>query len=175
MARNAARDPQRANRQGLWRPGYISTANTVFLIIIALSIGTIAFMQMRSNQAAEAVSSGLFAANSTFSDAVQQARETERPVFVLASAEWCGPCQTMKRTTLADAEVQDRLLARAVPYLLDVTSMGDLSQEDGELAQSLGVTNIPAAYLIEPDGTVRTAFRGMRSKESFLEWLNASG
>ena len=150
------------------------TTDLLFLLILVGSIAFILFSRSQPSAAGVAQSATLFAGHSTFEDAAAAAELAGQPVLVFATADWCGPCQTMKATTLADPSVQQSIQSMAVPYKLDVTSMSDMSASDGALAQRLGVSGIPASYIVRPDGQVSAKAVGSMGKDRYVEWVNQS-
>ena len=156
------------------RPGKIRAQDLIFLLVLVGSVGVVLFLRSGSNAEAAKAGDGLFAEHASFVQAKEAAASTNRPVLVFATADWCGPCQSMKATTLADESVQARLQEVAVPYKLDVTDMRQMSDADGALAQSLGVSSIPAFYIVDANGGVRAQTGGLQGKDSFLSWLESA-
>ncbi|MGP1272853.1 MAG: thioredoxin family protein [Phycisphaerales bacterium] len=160
----------------LSRPGRLRPVDLVFLTVLFAGVAAIMWIRGPSGADPDRVSAadGLFDRHATYESARSEAAATGKPVFVFATADWCGPCQTMKSTTLADAEVQTAINGSVVPYKLDVTIMENLSAEDGALADRLGVGGIPASYIITPDGQVTARTVGLQPPDRFRQWL-ASG
>lgn len=93
------------------------------------------------------------------------AAEAEGKVLVIkATAEWCGPCKMMDRTTLADERVVTRLRAMAVTVAVDV----DAQQQR---ASELGVTALPTVIAKVGEREVGR-FVGYRDAEGMLAWLD---
>ena len=46
----------------------------------------------------------LAAGDHSYTDARNKTTETGKPMIVLVSAQWCGPCQQMKKTVLPEIE-----------------------------------------------------------------------
>jgi len=123
------------------------------------------FTPMMSEQSAPA----------TLQAAMTQAAASGKPVLVFATADWCQPCQHMKRTTLADENVASLINERTIPYYLDV-------EASPAEARQLGVQGIPAFYIIDPLGnaSLRASPRiidstvGASNAAVFTAWLNAA-
>lgn len=100
-----------------------------------------------------------------FSDAREESFKTGKPLLLYFTAEWCGPCRQMKRTTFADATVESAL-QNYVALKLDVDANPDL-------AQRYGVSAIPAFYLLDKDGAAKRSSAGYMSSVEFVRWLKS--
>jgi thioredoxin 1 len=91
------------------------------------------------------------------------------PVVAVVTADWCGPCQQLKRDSLSDERVRALLEARAQPVMLDGT--------DTEAAmpslQHLGVRAFPTTVIVR-DGRPVARLEGYVSAEKYLAWLEAN-
>lgn len=153
------------------RHGAVQLGSLTFLGLIAA--GTAGVLLLRSGGHTEpAQVHELFAASPTFAAAVSVAAQRGQPVLVLATADWCPPCQKLKATTLADAEVIGAINAATVPYKLDVTDASALSPEDAALAQRLGVSGIPALYIVDGD-EVRSKRVGYVGKPALIDMVRS--
>ncbi len=108
----------------------------------------------------------VFADRLTIRQAAARSAETGRPVLVFATADWCGPCQQFKRTTLVEERVEAMINERFVPVYLNV----DLEQD---AAASLGIRSIPASIVLRADQPA-ARLEGAVGAEQYLAWLNAS-
>lgn len=120
-------------------------------------------MLFRSMFAGAAPTPAMFEKSVSLDSAIATAETSGKPVFAVATADWCAPCQSYKRSALADERVQAWVNERAEPVFIDV-------DEDQQAAQRLGVRSIPATYLIR-DGEVVSSFAGAASADSLLQWL----
>lgn len=66
-----------------------------------------------------------FAAGTSLSEAIEQSRKTGKPVFALATADWCPPCKSYKATSLADGGITNRLKNNYIPVMIDVDQSRD--------------------------------------------------
>ncbi len=108
---------------------------------------------------------GVFEANYTMSEASSLSKETGKPMLVLVTADWCPPCQTLKRSTLADPNVIDWIQSNTVPVYL----------EDGENSneiRKLSVRSYPTTLLIQ-DGQVLASISGAVGSDKFVSSLGS--
>lgn len=95
--------------------------------------------------------------------ASERARADGRPVLVFATADWCGPCQALKRGALLDAGVSAAIREGFVPVYLDV----DANPAD---AQRLNVQSIPALIVLNA-GQEAARLEGAVSTPQLSKWL----
>lgn len=87
----------------------------------------------------------VFANSTDYGAAVEASRTSGKPVLAFVTADWCGPCQSLKHGALIDPEVVAAIRAGTQPVYVDAT--GDNDQVD-----ALNVTGVPALILLKPDG-----------------------
>lgn len=105
----------------------------------------------------------VFEAHSTLDDAFQTAGDG--PVLALATADWCGPCQALKRGALADERFAQWLDANNV-----TTAYLDATGANAD-AQRLGISSIPTlVYFRDGKEVARTS--GAMSTNRLLGWLD---
>ncbi|MEQ8316689.1 MAG: thioredoxin family protein [Phycisphaerales bacterium] len=90
----------------------------------------------------------------------------DQPVVAVVTADWCGPCQELKRTTLSDERVRSLLANRSQPVIIDGT--------DTKIAmptlEQLGVRAFPSTVVLE-DGKPVAMLEGYASADKYLAWL----
>lgn len=101
----------------------------------------------------------LFAQGYTLVQAKQMSSETGKPVLVLATADWCAPCQSLKRGALSDPKVVELIRSNTIPVYLED---GQNKQEIG----SLGVGSYPTTLILE-NGQVTAMLEGASGADSY--------
>ncbi len=142
---------------------FLRAAVPVAVILVALVVLINALASGRTAPVPSA-----FAAGASLDEAVVRAREEGRVVFAVATADWCGPCQSYKRGALANERVASWLEANGAPVVIDVTS-GPTPVSD-----RLAVTQIPASFVINGAGEVVARWTGELSASELRERLDAS-
>ena len=98
-----------------------------------------------------------------FSAARAEAASSGKPVFAYFTAEWCGPCYTMKSTTWADRGVEEALRAY-VPVRIDI-------DQNTPVALQYDAQTIPMFAVLDGEGKVVKSMEGYVDAEQFLAWL----
>lgn len=102
----------------------------------------------------------IFAANLTIEQATLQSETTGKPMLVLVTADWCPPCQALKRGALTDTKVTEWVNENMIPVFL----------EDGanpDQIRMLPVNSFPTTLVIK-DGQILGQFSGNKSASKFL-------
>ena len=92
-----------------------------------------------------------------------------KPVLLMFTADWCGPCQNFKASVLAD----DRVVAAVVGSCR--LQMVDLTKWEGapaDTARRYGVRSIPTLVLVNSKGEEIDRYRGPHSAATFARWLD---
>lgn len=148
-----------------------SFANGTTLVIAAAAalagfVGVSTYFERDSGGGAATATPAAFTEAATLDDAIARSAESGLPVFALATAEWCGPCQRLKKDTLSDEDVGRVLSANSVAVILD-----DATHRDD--IRRLGVRAYPTSMIIK-DGEVVGRFEGYAGAKTFMAFLDAN-
>ncbi len=103
-----------------------------------------------------------------FAAAQSTAAQQGKPMLLNFTADWCPPCQDMKKRTLPDAQVQQLLTEKFVTVKVDLTNPGPAQNA---LAEQYGVQGIPTYILASADGKVLAQQVGFVPAGEFAGWL----
>lgn len=149
----------------------VSLVDVLFGVVLIGALGVVIYNGQRQPDTTAATT--LFDRDASFSQVSERASEAGKSVFVFATADWCGPCQSFKAGTLSDPAVQASLSESAELYYLDVTDQSKMSAEDIQLASQLQVQGIPAYYMVR-NGEMISRGSGAIGPQRFRDWVDAS-
>lgn len=99
--------------------------------------------------------------------ALKAAKQNGKPVIIVFSASWCGPCQTMKKDVYPSAEVQPLQDKFNWAYL-------DIDEEaNSKLAEGFKVVTIPHLFFLDSEGkTTLDDLKDVTPPKDFVKKLN---
>jgi thiol-disulfide isomerase/thioredoxin len=92
-----------------------------------------------------------------------------RPVMVMFTADWCGPCQALKASVLSHPAVLERLERKCRFRTVDLT---EWSGPAAATAKHYGVDAIPTLIFVDADGDELSRYQGPRDPQSFARWID---
>jgi thiol:disulfide interchange protein len=105
---------------------------------------------------------------SNYDAAIDRARAENKPVYLLFTATWCGPCKNYKSTVLSDSEVRQSLNNDVIFVNADI-------DRDKALARKYNVSGVPTGFLVKVDknGQARTvnSHVGGMDKQEFMSFI----
>lgn len=107
----------------------------------------------------------------TFAEAVAASKGTGKVTIVKATAEWCGPCKAMNRTTMVDPAVVAWFGEPAKGQGNGIIIEFDVDK-DNKLAQDLNIRAMPTTIAFI-DGKEFDRIVGYRDAKGFLSWLES--
>ena len=127
--------------------------------IILIGLGVIAIAAISRVRAAKEI----IPWRTNFADARKEADGSRKPLMLYFTAEWCGPCQSLRSTTWASKEVE-KALREYVPVKIDI-------DEHPDLARQYVANSIPRFVVVDSGGTIVKAADGALPPEDFIQWL----
>jgi len=105
--------------------------------------------------------------HTTLAEARKAAAESGKPIFVKFTAEWCGPCKRMDRSTFPNPDV-GKTLASFEAVKVDIDKYPDL-------AGKFGVQSIPTLIVMTPAGEITKRTSGALGASDFVSFLTSAG
>ncbi|MEZ6243564.1 MAG: thioredoxin family protein [Phycisphaerales bacterium] len=105
----------------------------------------------------------VFADSSTLDDAIEQGKQTGKPVLALVTSDACLACTRLERDTLPDGRVTSLIADRFIPVVIN-------EREAPDDARRLPYMYLPATLVIR-DGVVVARHEGYLPAEAYTAWL----
>jgi thioredoxin-like negative regulator of GroEL len=102
----------------------------------------------------------------SYTNALQVAKEQQKPVLVEFTADWCHYCKVMEKGTLQEATTLAAMQAY-VPLRLDY-------DKETELVRRFGIQGIPAFLILSESGDEAARTSGAQPAAEFAKWLKES-
>ncbi len=135
-------------------------------IAIVLTFAVTVIVIQRFNSTGVAPIPRAFANGLSLDGAIDLGRKQKKPVLILATADWCGPCQFMKREILSQPSISAQISRDFIPAYVDL----DKSKDAAERLQVIGIP----ATLVYWDGKLVARMQGVLPHDSFQQWLAAA-
>ena len=92
-----------------------------------------------------------------------------KPVILMFTADWCGPCQSLKAGVLSHPAVLDRLERMCRFRTVDLTVWKGPA---AATAKHYGVRGVPTLMFVDADGREVSRYNGARDYQYFLRWID---
>jgi thiol:disulfide interchange protein len=153
------------------QPGFLRRTLPVLLaffgVFLVLSLFDRGFLSL------PAAVPAVFGENLSVRQAEARQEQTGRLVLVVATADWCQPCQKLKAGPLTDDDVVEAIERETEPVYLDLTD-ARRGSEAAAAAERLRIRSVPSLVLLR-NGKVISRVQGYRSAESIILWLEQYG
>jgi thiol:disulfide interchange protein len=103
-----------------------------------------------------------------FDEAARVAAVSGKPMLLKFTADWCPPCQLMKREVFPQPAVADLVRGSFVPVMVDMTIPNTPGQQ---IADRFGVDAIPALVVLDPGQAERARKVGYIDASRLCGWL----
>lgn len=147
-----------------------SNLNFLFALLILIAMASLIMMTRSCGTPAFPPA---FLPTRTLEEAVEQSRQSGRPVLAFFTADWCGPCQDLKRGALSNRRITRWIDANAEAVYIDATRARSGDTEMMALLSRYGVRSFPTLIMLEPGRTLdqRGRIEGNVRRRELLEWL----
>jgi len=102
-----------------------------------------------------------------YQDALQIAREQQKPILLHFFATWCGPCRSMDQQVLHTADVKQILGVDVIGVKID-------SDKNPAIIKKFGIGSLPSDLVIDPDGKILYRSSGFKSKNNYISAISSS-
>ena len=100
----------------------------------------------------------------SWGEALQKAKEDNKPIFLDVYASWCGPCKKLKKETFPNADAGTYFNENYINVTLDA------EKGDGiELAKSLNVHAYPSLFILNSEGDPVVYYPGYLGPDDLIE------
>lgn len=121
----------------------------VSVIAILVVYGLLSFRKPNSVETTN--TKGIQFFEGTFKQALLEAKDLKRPIFLDVYATWCGPCKQLKKTTFKDEAVGNYFNANFINVAID----GE-TPEGQELIRKYNIRAYPSLLIVDSSGEVKT-------------------
>ena len=144
----------------------MSVPRDALFITLAAGVGIAGAVAFSTMNSGVAETPAVFAEVEGLTQALSASGETGKPAVVLVTADWCPPCQKLKKDTLVDERVTTWLDENAVAVtLVDGQNNDDIAR--------LPMRAFPTTFVIRGE-TIVGQLEGYRGPEGYLSFLEGA-
>jgi thiol:disulfide interchange protein len=112
---------------------------------------------------------------SDFATGLERASAERRPVLAYFTANWCGYCKKMDRTTWKASTVL-REMQQVIAVRINAEQESPIDGVSGaQLAELFGVRGYPVQLLVDADGKTLARQDGYQNAGALVDWLRRNG
>lgn len=130
----------------------------VFGVVVLAGIAAVVMLRGGASPASAA-----FAESTPFGEAIARGQEADRPVIAVVTADWCPPCQQLKKNTLTDGRVSSWIESNTIMTFVN-------SDREPAIAKQLGVKYLPTTVVLNGEKIVASR-SGYMSPDEYLGFL----
>lgn len=105
--------------------------------------------------------------SSDVENSLRAANSSHRDVLLKFTADWCGYCKKMERTTFTDPEIVTFVHDNFVPVLVD-------ADQHRNLMRDLSIKGLPAILIVSPDMKIVARITGYQTAAKLLPKLQSA-
>lgn len=119
------------------------------------------FLMLFSLGSLNGVAQEIAFSDESYEQALKQAKQEKKPVFIDFYATWCGPCKRLSETVFTDPEVKAYYDKHFVCVRVDV-------DKERILARKYQIQSMPTLVFLDENGKEQKRISGLLSKTRFL-------
>lgn len=127
----------------------------------------VGFTLYKLKQHVDANEAEALAKNVSYKKAIETAQTENKPILLIFTASWCGPCRSMKKNVYPSPQVRS-IKDDFIWVFLDTDN-----KENQPLAQKYNVRGIPNYVILDSKGKLKKQFSGGRSPSDFASILRS--
>jgi thiol:disulfide interchange protein DsbD len=134
----------------------------IVLIGIVIAMSQVAFKSTGNDSSQD--NSQVLQWNTNLDSALQEAKNTNKSVFVDFHADWCAYCQKMDEGTYTDSQVKEKLTQDYVLVKVNV-------DENQNLSSKYQAYSLPTMVILDSDGNEIKRIIGYQSSDQLLSQI----
>ena len=131
-----------------------------FLLVVGL-ISTAFVTKKDTGSVGSVKKGGIEFKKMTFEEALREAEETNKLIFIDAYTEWCGPCKLMAKTSFLDPKVAELYNAKFINLKVEMEKDADGPM----IARAYKVAAYPTLLFIDGQGKVVKEMLGYQNAD----------